>query len=381
MDPSNLFIKSLDLSLTADDLRAAFASFGTISSARVMFDDQGISKGFGFVSFETPEQAAAALQGVNGQRLGPSGKPANVRFHEPKAVREQKLKERFGGAALSDNGSVDSSLSRSISGLAVSQPMSPSPSQGRGAGAVAGVEEEAEAEAQEEEPPKSEHERLLEGISKIEPARSGELIGMIDAVSRVSLVARCDQGQGLKLTGWFSLTQLPKKERAMCLFNPEHLKRKVADALLVLDASDDEPEPTPAAVPIIGATATADPATEPTPVVPSSLNELAHLPVKAITALIHADALRPLGIAPVDPGLRAATDAFIDGFEGRPAKDVKQALGTRVFTAIKPAKLKKVPAVIVRLLDTEDLRALAHLLEYPDVLREKFVVELGAPPA
>ncbi len=185
VDPSNLYIKGLDLALTADDLKAAFGAYGAITSARVMFDEQGLSKGFGFVSFEQPEQAAAALQGLNGQKMGPSGKPVNVRFHEPKAVREQKLKERFGGQALSDNASVESGLSRSLSGMAVSQPMSQSPSQGSkgAAAAVPAVEEEAE---EVELPKKSEHERLVDGIAKVQPERVDELVGLIEAVSPIA---------------------------------------------------------------------------------------------------------------------------------------------------------------------------------------------------
>lgn len=34
--------------------------------------------------------------------------------------------------------------------------------------------------------------------------------------------------------------QLPKKERMMCLFNPDILEQKVQDALLVLEASKEE---------------------------------------------------------------------------------------------------------------------------------------------
>lgn len=168
----------------------------------------------------------------------------------------------------------------------------------------------------------------------------------------------------------------------MCLFNPEYLKRKVDDALLVLDASDDEPESTPAATSSPNATAPtpAAAATAPTPLppTPSSMDALARLPVKDIAALIHADALAHLGVEPVAPAVRASTDAFLDAFEGRPAKDVKQALGSRVHGAVKPFKLKKSPTVIIRLLDTEDLRGLAHLADYPGVLREKVLVELGA---
>lgn len=38
------------------------------------------------------------------------------------------------------------------------------------------------------------------------------------------------------------ILQLPKKERVMCLFNPEVLRQKVQDALLILEASREEEE-------------------------------------------------------------------------------------------------------------------------------------------
>lgn len=183
VDPANLYIKGLDQSLTTDDLRAAFAPFGLITSARVMLDDQGVSKGFGFVSFETAEEAAAALQGMNGQRIGTSAKPVTVRFHEPKAVREQRLKERFAGVAGSDGGSVDGGLARGVAGLAVGAPMSPSSSMGREETRAPIVEAEAEEAVAVDAPKKSEHERLVEGIAKVQPDRVGELIDLIEAVS------------------------------------------------------------------------------------------------------------------------------------------------------------------------------------------------------
>lgn len=166
----------------------------------------------------------------------------------------------------------------------------------------------------------------------------------------------------------------------MCLFNPDYLRRKVDDALLVLDASDDDPEPAPAAP----AQSSAPPSSLPTsalstslPPIPPTLEALYHLPAASIAALLHADALRPLGLAPAPPAVRAATDAFMDSFEGRPAKDVKQALGTRVHAAVKGFRIKRSPTAIVRLLDREELRGLAHVADYAGVVRGVVEVELA----
>lgn len=98
----NLFIKSLDPSLTSQDLYAAFAPYGQIVSARVMRNDQtGVSKEFGFVSFTTPAEASAALIGMDGAKLvgvEGRGKHIVVRLHEPKKFREGRLKQRYSGA-------------------------------------------------------------------------------------------------------------------------------------------------------------------------------------------------------------------------------------------------------------------------------------------
>lgn len=62
---NNLYIKELDPSVTNDELRQAFAPFGQIVSAKVMADEAGRSREFGFVCFSTPEEAQKAIAGMN----------------------------------------------------------------------------------------------------------------------------------------------------------------------------------------------------------------------------------------------------------------------------------------------------------------------------
>lgn len=59
---TNLYIKYLDSSVDDDMLHEAFAPFGTITSARVMTDDNGASRGFGFVCYSTSEEAQRAIE-------------------------------------------------------------------------------------------------------------------------------------------------------------------------------------------------------------------------------------------------------------------------------------------------------------------------------
>jgi len=56
-DWSRIIFNFLTRFLEESDLVEKFKSNGTIISARIMTDNTGKSKGFGFVSFETPEDA------------------------------------------------------------------------------------------------------------------------------------------------------------------------------------------------------------------------------------------------------------------------------------------------------------------------------------
>jgi polyadenylate-binding protein len=61
----NLYVKNLDDGIDDERLRKEFVPFGTITSAKVMTDNSGRSKGFGFVCFSTPEEATKAVTEMN----------------------------------------------------------------------------------------------------------------------------------------------------------------------------------------------------------------------------------------------------------------------------------------------------------------------------
>lgn len=87
----NLYVKNIADTVTDEAFREAFASYGTITSARIMHEANELktSKGFGFVCFSSPEEATRAVTEMNGKALG--GKPLVVTLHQRKDLRRAHL--------------------------------------------------------------------------------------------------------------------------------------------------------------------------------------------------------------------------------------------------------------------------------------------------
>ena len=68
-----IFVKNLHSDVTSRDLLETFSQFGNILDCRVTVDEgpAGKSQGFGFVRFQTREEAKKAVKCTNGQKLTP----------------------------------------------------------------------------------------------------------------------------------------------------------------------------------------------------------------------------------------------------------------------------------------------------------------------
>lgn len=93
----NLYIKNLGDAYDDNRLRGEFAQFGNITSCKVMRDQKGKSKGFGFVCFTTPEEATKAVTEMNGRMSG--GKPLYVALAQRKEVRRAQLEAQYAARA------------------------------------------------------------------------------------------------------------------------------------------------------------------------------------------------------------------------------------------------------------------------------------------
>ncbi|XP_050910491.1 polyadenylate-binding protein 7 isoform X2 [Lathyrus oleraceus] len=90
---SNIYVKNIDDTVSDEGLRDHFCACGTITSAKVMRDDKGISKGFGFVCFSTPEEANKAVNTFHGFMF--HGKPLYVALAQKKEVRQVQLQLQY----------------------------------------------------------------------------------------------------------------------------------------------------------------------------------------------------------------------------------------------------------------------------------------------
>ncbi|KAG1745279.1 hypothetical protein EDB19DRAFT_1693601 [Suillus lakei] len=466
IDPCNLFCKNLDPDINSNGLFAHFRQ-------------NGESRGFGFVSFQTPDSASAAMHAMNGVVLGT--KQLVVRLHEPKQLRQEKLAQRFGhnGHPRSASGATSPTASEAgESYIGFSSPRrAPSvlgspvmghidrPDRGRrGSGsyynaalsgtlnlpmryddlaalspvvrkevltgelsrrvkasdtvpaneveaiveslvslslseAVSGIQDPAKFAEQVA----TAHSRVLDpsalnatasapehpstpisiSASLSTPPRTSSPSGSVPPISeqdRMAVaVSKFESSRQADLVEL--LMSLPKRERALCLFNTEVLRAKIADAKTEQQKPDTQSIQSAPAQPVpvtpqarkIVATIEDSPKT---PALsskgPSAASSASRLPAAEIIKLANSSSATGLPLPKVDPLVVKTTDEFIDSLMDKPIQAQKQQLGDKLYRAIKAFGIKGAPKLTIGLLDQDDLRALAHLMNsYPSVLKEK----------
>ena len=83
---TKLYVGNLPFQTTSDELKDHFAQAGSVESASVVEDRMtGRSRGFGFVEMATAEEAAAAIEQLNGKDFG--GRNLTVNEARPRTDR------------------------------------------------------------------------------------------------------------------------------------------------------------------------------------------------------------------------------------------------------------------------------------------------------
>ncbi|KAG0562092.1 hypothetical protein KC19_9G117600 [Ceratodon purpureus] len=91
MASSKLFVGGLAWGTTDANIKEAFSQYGEVTEVKIICDrDTGRSRGFGFVSFTSEQEAEAALQAMDGRDL--AGRTIRVDY-----ATERSAQDRQGG--------------------------------------------------------------------------------------------------------------------------------------------------------------------------------------------------------------------------------------------------------------------------------------------
>ncbi|CAG8614646.1 12058_t:CDS:2 [Acaulospora morrowiae] len=403
VDPCNLFIKNLDANISSSDLFNHFRRYGRIISARVMRDQEtGNSKGFGFVSYTSSDEADRAKASMHGKTLG--NKQIVVRLHEPKKLREAKLANHYSSSPASP--SESRVPSRRNSELLIINTVNEF-----GREDLAGLAPKARREVL-----MSELQKRFKSIPSIPQEEVNPIIDYLlnmktddvlhilkDASSLQQKIseARYCLYQDKKRRGSeeviatqvpsinnnnTSFQQIPQhekftkainkiypqkadeilelimtlsaKERSSCYFNPEYLNKKISEAYQALAIiNEDVVVPKPIAHTDVKTTTISSPGSS-------------HPQHPAATMVAVVSSETPNG---VHSAAYEEIEQFIEGLKNKPLHEQKQKLGNRLFPLVKNLGLKSGTAskVTINLLDTDDLRELAHSMNEPEKFRQR----------
>uniref|UniRef100_A0A2I3TRQ8 Protein boule-like n=3 Tax=Pan TaxID=9596 RepID=A0A2I3TRQ8_PANTR len=83
--PNRIFVGGIDFKTNESDLRKFFSQYGSVKEVKIVNDRAGVSKGYGFVTFETQEDAQKILQ--EAEKLNYKDKKLNI----GPAIRKQQV--------------------------------------------------------------------------------------------------------------------------------------------------------------------------------------------------------------------------------------------------------------------------------------------------
>lgn len=90
----NIYVGNLSFNTGDDELKEAFAAFGSVNSASIIRDKfSGQSRGFGFVEMPERDEAVKAIEGLNGADL----KGRSLKVNEAKPRTDRPRGGGFGG--------------------------------------------------------------------------------------------------------------------------------------------------------------------------------------------------------------------------------------------------------------------------------------------
>jgi RNA recognition motif-containing protein len=90
----NIYVSNLAYSVTDDDLRQLFESYGAVDKVSIITDrDTGQSRGFGFVEMPDSHAAQSAMQGLQAKTL--AGRTLTVNEARPREPRRESSRSRW----------------------------------------------------------------------------------------------------------------------------------------------------------------------------------------------------------------------------------------------------------------------------------------------
>jgi polyadenylate-binding protein len=95
---TNIYVKNIDSEVTDDEFRDLFEKHGDITSASIARDEQGKSRGFGFVNYIRHEAASVAVDHLNDTDF--KGQKLYVGRAQKKHEREEELRKQYEAARL-----------------------------------------------------------------------------------------------------------------------------------------------------------------------------------------------------------------------------------------------------------------------------------------